>query len=505
MARLIILLPFLLNLLVLLLVDSRLDPAKVPTMSLEVDEQDSILTSLILQADVCHAYQVLKNGGLKDENIIVFMYDDIAYNENNPRPGIIINQPQGKDVYAGVPKDYVGENANVNNFFAVLLGNKSALTGGSGKVIDSGPDDHIFIYYADHGGPGVLGMPTSPDLYANDLNDVLKKKHAAKSYKSMVIYIEACDSGSIFEGLLPEKLNIYATTAAMATESSYATYCPWMHPALPPGYSVCLGDLYSVSWLEDSDKNNMAKETLEQQYKKIKERTSVNGTYNVGSHVMQYGNVRELSSKRLYLYIGYSKPHHKGSAAHAYRQDSLPTINQEPIDQRDASLVFFWQNVGVLSPKFIIPLFDLEIKLIVCLCFPYSLFLKFQRAPEGSSRRIEARKQLVEVMEHRSHVDDSIRLVGKLLFGDDRGLEILDAVRPAGQPLVDDWSCLKSMVRSFERYCGSLSQYGMKHMRKFANLCNAGVKAETMVKVSAEVCHTFPSNAWSSLRRGFSA
>ncbi|XP_042449893.1 vacuolar-processing enzyme gamma-isozyme-like [Zingiber officinale] len=486
MARLIILLPFLLNLLVLLLVDSRLDPAKVPTMSLEVDEQDSILTRWALlvagsfgyenyrhQADVCHAYQVLKNGGLKDENIIVFMYDDIAYNENNPRPGIIINQPQGKDVYAGVPKDYVGENANVNNFFAVLLGNKSALTGGSGKVIDSGPDDHIFIYYADHGGPGVLGMPTSPDLYANDLNDVLKKKHAAKSYKSMVIYIEACDSGSIFEGLLPEKLNIYATTAAMATESSYATYCPWMHPALPPGYSVCLGDLYSVSWLEDSDKNNMAKETLEQQYKKIKERTSVNGTYNVGSHVMQYGNVRELSSKRLYLYIGYSKPHHKGSAAHAYRQDSLPTINQEPIDQRDASLVFFWQN--------------------------------FQRAPEGSSRRIEARKQLVEVMEHRSHVDDSIRLVGKLLFGDDRGLEILDAVRPAGQPLVDDWSCLKSMVRSFERYCGSLSQYGMKHMRKFANLCNAGVKAETMVKVSAEVCHTFPSNAWSSLRRGFSA
>lgn len=45
----------------------------------------------------------------------------------------------------------------MNNLFAVLLGNKSALTGGSGKVIESGPDDHIFIYYTDHGGPGVLG------------------------------------------------------------------------------------------------------------------------------------------------------------------------------------------------------------------------------------------------------------------------------------------------------------------------------------------------------------
>ncbi|CAL5443327.1 unnamed protein product [Camellia sinensis] len=26
------------------------------------------------QADVCHAYQLLKKGGLKDENIVVFMY-----------------------------------------------------------------------------------------------------------------------------------------------------------------------------------------------------------------------------------------------------------------------------------------------------------------------------------------------------------------------------------------------------------------------------------------------
>jgi legumain len=57
-----------------------------------------------LQADVCHAYQILKRGGLKEENIVVFMYDDIANNPLNPRPGVIINHPNGTDVYAGVPK-----------------------------------------------------------------------------------------------------------------------------------------------------------------------------------------------------------------------------------------------------------------------------------------------------------------------------------------------------------------------------------------------------------------
>lgn len=63
--------------------------------------------------------------------------------------------------------------------------------------------------------------------------------------------MEACESGSIFEGLLPADLNIYATTAANATESSWGTYCPGGLPSPPPEFDTCLGDLYSVSWMED--------------------------------------------------------------------------------------------------------------------------------------------------------------------------------------------------------------------------------------------------------------
>ena len=66
-----------------------------------------------------------------------------------------------------------------------------------------------------------------------------------------VVYLEACESGSIFEGLLPNNLSIYATTASNAEESSWGTYCPGMVPPPPPEYITCLGDLYSVSWMED--------------------------------------------------------------------------------------------------------------------------------------------------------------------------------------------------------------------------------------------------------------
>ncbi|KAM1725782.1 hypothetical protein ACFX12_016645 [Malus domestica] len=419
------------------------------------------------QADICHAYQLLKKGGLKDENIVVFMYDDIAYNEENPRQGVIINSPHGSDVYEGVPKDYTGEDVTVNNFFAAILGNKTALTGGSGKVVDSGPNDHIFIYYTDHGGPGILGMPTSPYIYANDLIEVLKKKHAAGTYKSLVFYLEACESGSIFEGLLPEGLNIFATTASNAEESSWGTYCPGEYPSPPPEYDTCLGDLYSVAWMEDSDVHNLRSETLHQQYELVKMRTA-NDNSGFGSHVMQYGDVG-LSKNNLFVYMGTNPANDN----YTFLGENSLRPSSKAVNQRDADLLHFWH--------------------------------KYRKAPEGSARKIQAQKDFVEAMSHRMHIDQTMKLIGKLLFGIEKGPQVLNAVRPAGQPLVDDWDCLKTMVRSFETHCGSLSQYGMKHMRSLANICNAGMTREQMAEASAQACVSAPSGRWSSLHRGFSA
>lgn len=45
------------------------------------------------------------------------------------------------------------------------------------------------------------------------------------------------------------------------------------------------------------------------------------------------------------------------------------------------------------------------------------------------------------------HIDNSVVMIGKLLFGIENGPEVLKTVRPAGQPLVDDWDCLKTLVK----------------------------------------------------------
>ncbi|KAJ7296560.1 hypothetical protein O6H91_Y116100 [Diphasiastrum complanatum] len=41
--------------------------------------------------------------GLKEENIVVFMYDDIALDLYSPLSEIIINSSDGVNVYQGVP------------------------------------------------------------------------------------------------------------------------------------------------------------------------------------------------------------------------------------------------------------------------------------------------------------------------------------------------------------------------------------------------------------------
>lgn len=105
--------------------------------------------------------------------------------------------------------------------------------------------------------------------------------------------------------------------------------------------------------------------------------------------------------------------------------------------------------------------------------------------------------------------------------------------RPAGAAVVDDWDCLRvrgrvervamlaqgvavwglradpcpttppthpltpplatpravqGMVAAWERACGPLDQYGMRHSRAFANLCNAGLRPAALGAAAAEQC-----------------
>ncbi|KAI4382638.1 hypothetical protein MLD38_008576 [Melastoma candidum] len=166
----------------------------------------------------------IKYSNVADDNIIAFMYDDIANSPRNPSRGTLINAPNGPDVYKGVPKDYTQGAATLSNFLAVLGGQKGNTRGGSCKVLTTGPNDRIFFYYSGHGSKDKIGFP---------------------------------------DGKFITSLTLKLTLMSMHSSRSFGHYC-W----LPKYDEICLGEKYSVSWMEDSDVNDPATETLGQQFEK---------------------------------------------------------------------------------------------------------------------------------------------------------------------------------------------------------------------------------------------
>ena len=119
--------------------------------------------------------------------------------------------------------DYSAENVTAETFLNVIQGIKNGSTM-NGPVLQSSKEDNVFIYYSDHGATGLVAMPTGAPLYATDLNAALEYMHRHGMYSQLVFYLEACESGSMFEGILSNTTNVFATTAATAEQPSYAFY-----------------------------------------------------------------------------------------------------------------------------------------------------------------------------------------------------------------------------------------------------------------------------------------
>jgi legumain len=417
-------------------------------------------------------------------------------------------------------QDYTGRAVNANNFLAALTGNKTALEPPilgqgkfSGRVIEAGPNDRLFVYYSDHGAPGVVGMPSGPFLYADQLHRSLHNRSLAGGFKETVLYIEACESGSMFQGLLEENAGVYAVTAANEMESSWGTYCPNMGTdEPPPGFNTCLGDLFSVAWLENADKEDLTQETLKKQFQLVKYRTSSNWTYSQGSHVEHFGQLsidEELAANfegqlnkgdgggappsssvsstwgggagwlcdywaRLFGSWGESG----SSSVHNEHREIEETEEGEAVHyrsvlQRDADLLHL-KGEALLQEKSRRKALDDSISAAISSLWQH-LTLK-----EPSHPGVPMLLGTSPSSATPSTIPSSV--VGALMQAPLAG-------RMPKSPLVDDWDCLRGMVAAWESGCGKLDQYGMKHTRVFANLCNAGVNPGLLREKGEHVCN----------------
>jgi len=393
------------------------------------------------QADVCHAYQIVHAHGVPDDHIIVMMYDDLAYNKENPTPGKLINQPNGTDVYHGVVKDYVCASVRPDIFLQVLQGEKVDGIFGSGKTLQSGPNDNVFVYFTDHGAKGLVAFGESV-LKATELNKAIKKMHDDKKYKKMVFYVEACESGSMFKNLLPTNLNVFATTASNATTSSFACY-------FDESRKTFLADVYSIKWMQDSDKNNIEKETLEQQYRVVKRETNT-------STVCEFGDV-SIGKETVGTFQG-QKPVISVSG------DSHPVPPN-------------WKSCGasaVSGPQ-----------------VPVAILQKKIEMAENELEAEIAREQLQNLLNNRKFMEGVVEgVINMVTEGDDT---LTSAVFTDNVELTN-FDCYYAAVDEFHERCFNLGKndYALRMLNPFVNLCEMGVDSKTITKAIRDGC-THPS------------
>merc|ERR1712070_1197658 len=111
-------------------------------------------------------------------------------------------------------------------------------------------------------------------------------------------YLETCESGSMFQDMsIP---GIYALSASNPTESSWGSYCGTEAKVNGKSINSCLGDLFSVSWMEDADAVDTTQESLEENFQTVK-------TATTRSQVMQWGETG-FTSDKMSEFIGNLDP-----------------------------------------------------------------------------------------------------------------------------------------------------------------------------------------------------
>lgn len=368
------------------------------------------------QADTCHAYQIVLKGGIPAANIIHFAYDDVANNSQNPFPGKLFNKPNGSDVYGGCVIDYKGDDVTPKKYLAVLRGDSTAA---GGKVLKSTSDDDVFLNFADHGAPGLIAFP-SQYLYAKDLTATLQGLFKANGYKNLVYYLEACESGSMFENI-PTDWNLFAVTAANDHESSWGTYCSPDDVVQGKHIGSCLGDLFSVNWMENTDSIDTSTTTVGTQVDAVVKATDK-------SHVMQYGTT-DLRKLFVSAFVGPQKPSTDSNAA-----------KSRVIDSRDIKLHYLInKHANELS----------------------------EESMSALNEEILSRKTFDDIFANIRVHHENVAMAKDT-----------------------DFDCYKNIINYFEATCGKFSEYGMKYMRSFYDVCQN--KQDAIPAIKATIMDSCP-------------
>jgi len=324
----------------------------------------------------------------------------------------------------------------VEKFMAVLTGDEAVAKGL--HVLKSTADDRVFVNFVDHGATGIIAFPTG-EMTSKQLKTTLTTMHTKKMYSKLVFYLEACESGSMFAGSLDPTIGIYATTAANAEESSWGTYCPPDDKVDGKSLGSCLGDLYSINWMENADQVGKD-ETLEAQYTLVKKLTNL-------SHVMQYGD-KTYTSEPIGNYMGDTT-----SAAVPVVAETEYVPPASSVRSRDIPLHLAYYRYLRADPS------DIEGRMALAKAFQSKL-----------TAQMETDQLFMQLSE-------------KLTVGKDEAHKLFSA--PGNFAECGD--CCDNTRQAYKTYCGPFTDYSLQYVRLLTNACRMAPEQQ-IVSLLKDLC-----------------
>ncbi|CAG2107835.1 unnamed protein product [Medioppia subpectinata] len=388
------------------------------------------------QASIYHAYHIFINHGIPADNIIVMHPDDLASSKHNPTPGIVVNQVNGTDVYHDVPKHYIGDEVTPKNFLGVLRGDPELKAAGK-LVVDGGPNDHIFVFFMGHGSVDLnmyiyiahklqesIDFPRGT-LFAKDLINELKGMHHAQRYAKLLFYLEAIDSGSMFDKLLPADINVYAVTSSKPDQASWACCYDTVRKAYVGGH-------FSQHWYADNEISDVNIETIDQQFLYISLHNKIDIQNNTFEEAQHYGDLT-IGQLTLSEFFGLKKQSYNPQITRIYNGQC------EYVDQRDIAIHLTEQNI---------------------------------MHSRDNVEKLRYTRELGHILNGRRYADKHL-------------IAMLDAIKPltglwatdaiSGRHPLNNRDCYKKFVETFSDRCFNLSKnpYFYGKLNAFVNVCES--------------------------------
>ncbi|CAM9095116.1 unnamed protein product, partial [Ectocarpus fasciculatus] len=192
-------------------------------------------------SNVLAVYQIVKQYGVSDSNIILMNGFDDVCGTRNPFPGQMFGDTRAQlDICRDVRSDYRGSDVTADAFLRVLTGRHYAGTPLS-KRMHSNNESNVVIYLSGHGGDGFFKFRDVEEVSAEEIGSAVAEMELKGRYNRMLFISDTCQAATLARDITSR--NVTSLASSGASENSYA-YSP------NPNLGVSLIDRFSYSLSE---------------------------------------------------------------------------------------------------------------------------------------------------------------------------------------------------------------------------------------------------------------